>query len=264
MLCGVGRAAGHARGDRGCFCTSHAGRESRKYRADVPPRLFVRLYPATRPDRHGRIFGAGDRLLGYSGQGSGSSGLCLDRRQDERTRAGLYLSLPAAASRYDRFLDLARDGGGIGAGLCGAWLYRDQVRSGGALYHARRAYAGDDRHLAICRLLQSDPRGGWRQGRSAVRHPRAIHHCRRDPFGERHRALQPALVRRADPARCGRTDGRRSAGRADPCRDRRAADHQGRIRACAAVRGSRDPAACLGPCRWYLGGQEDRRHGRGL
>ena len=56
-------------------------------------------------------------------------------------------------------------------------------------YTMRGGHAGDDRHLAICRLLQSDPRGGWRQGRSAVRHPRAIHHRRRDPAGTGHRAL---------------------------------------------------------------------------
>ena len=67
---------------RGRGARRHDGRDRRRVRAphgrrgpgqrgaDVPPSLFLRLHPAARPDRDGRVLGARDRLLGHPRQGA--------------------------------------------------------------------------------------------------------------------------------------------------------------------------------------------------
>ncbi len=151
-----------------------------------------------------------------------------------------------------------------GARLCRAGLYGGQVRPRWPLHDPRRSPARDERYCAVGCDVQGDPRGGWQQGRSAVWHPWAIHHRGRDPAGTGDRALFTALVRRADPARCGAGNGQGRARRAHPHCHRRTADHQGRIRHAAAHRWGQDPATGAGARGRYLGDEEARRHGRGL
>ena len=80
-------------------------------------------------------------------------------------------------------------------------LHGGEVRPRRPLHHPRRPRTRDVRHHPLCRLLQGDPRSGGRPRRPSLRHARPVHHPRRHPPGPRTRALQPALVRRADPAR---------------------------------------------------------------
>ncbi len=75
MLCLDRRTRGDEGGHRGRVPAPHGRREPREYRDDVPPRLFLRLHPAPRPHRDGRVFGARDRLLGHPRQGPRPPGL---------------------------------------------------------------------------------------------------------------------------------------------------------------------------------------------
>ena len=77
-------------------------------------------------------------------------------------------------------------------------------------------------------------------------------------------ALFAAVVRRAGAARQHRRDGRGGARGADSRRHRRAADHQDRVRPGPARRRGKILQPALGRAGRHLGGQEDRRHGRGL
>ncbi len=113
--------------------------------------MFRRAYSSgftqrPRSDRDGRVFGTGDRLLGYPWQGPRPSGLGTDRRADERAHPRLYLSLPPRPPRATGVLG-QRGYGGRGGGRSGRkGLYRGQIRPRRSLHNAGRAPARNERH----------------------------------------------------------------------------------------------------------------------
>jgi hypothetical protein len=209
------------------------------------------------PDRDGRVFGAGDGVLGYPRQGAWRAGLGAAGRADERPRAGLHLPLPRAAPRPRPLLDRPENGGRGGRGARGRRLDGGEIRPRGALHDPGRAHAGAAGYRPVGRVLRGYPRGGGRCRGPALRHPWPVHPRRRDPACQGHRALRPLVVRRTGAARQFPRAGRGGPGHVDPGGDGRAADHQGGVR-----RGARPwrahPATGAGPRGRDLGGQEDR------
>ncbi len=128
-----------------------AGRD----RADVPPGLFLGLHPAPRPHRDGRLLGAGDRLLGHSGQGAQPPGLGPARRRiNERIRSYTYLYPEPGEDAAEFWVEPRHDGRGRGA-LRAAGLHGGQVRPRRPLHHPRRPPARDVRHHPLRRLLRA-------------------------------------------------------------------------------------------------------------
>jgi galactonate dehydratase len=157
----------------------------------------------------------------------------LGGRMNDRVRAYTYL-YPEPHHDPDRFwIDPKMAGEAAAARVAEGWTAVKFDPAGP--YTIRGGHMPGRRDIApVGCLLQGDPRGGGRRRGPSVRHPRPVHPRRRDPAGQGHRALRPAVVRGTGAARQFPRAGRGRAGHVDPRRDGRAADHEGGVRAALA------------------------------
>ena len=82
----------------------------RAYSSGFTQRPDPTVIGAAGSDGDGRVFGAGNRLLGHTGKRSQSPRSRPAWRTDERPHPGLYISIPIAPPRHQRLLDLTGNG----------------------------------------------------------------------------------------------------------------------------------------------------------
>ena len=211
-----------------------AGRATRSRSRRSSVRSYSRGYTA-RPDAlaRGRAERFRARLLGHRRQGGRAAGSPTARRARASAAAGVHLPL-SGARRHGRRLRRSRR-----SPQSGPRPTRTQGFTALKFDPLGRYSAFDPRQPSLEELdvaeryIAARSRRRRRPLRPAARHARAVHGGRRDPARAAARALRPALVRGARPARQPRGDGDGRACDVDPDRDGRAADHEVRVRARA-------------------------------